>query len=276
MPDTGNEPQGNSVASPVAPAPDSGQAIIDAAKAEAAAFDAPATETPAEAAPAATERPPESQPNETQAPSGDEPKGTRRERGEQMREQIRKELEAEYESKRAADTQRQQAQQHQREFEQLVAEANAPEDGTFDGAQRRATAQQKLGQLLASSTATSAAEWNGRNAVLTELGRDISDAITKLDGLDEDGRKTLQQSPSVAEFGSRAFALGKQLSDAAHESRMATLSAEIQSLKGKLAAAGPSPLGATGTAGNGTASSAKGMRGIAAQVAQELGIPLQV
>lgn len=201
----------------------------DAPKVEAQDSDKPATST---------------EPAADVATSGEEPKSNRQagkeayERGlREGQERALAEAKAERErteATRAATDQRQQ-------FEKLLSEASAPDDGTFEGSQRRSAAQQKLGQLYATNTVTSAAMTQGRNALLAELGADLVRSISTLDGVDADARTQLMQAPSVADFGKLAYEHGRRLEKATWEPEIAKRDATIEQLKGQLASRSPSP-----------------------------------
>ncbi len=114
----------------------------------------------------------------------------------------------------------------------------------------------------------------GRDAVLSEQAKDFEPALKAIDGLSDDDFGTLLKAPTASEFAKAAIDVGRKLERSALESKMATMQAEITSLKGTRAASGPSPLHANGSNGRGTLPAGSGMRAIAAQVAAEMGVTL--
>jgi hypothetical protein len=225
--------QASAAAAPAPSAPEpSGRKILEQAKAELKELSKgppPVEEKAPEPAAAPTT------PDETQAP---QPEGSRREQGQRLREQIRREVRAEFEAEQRAADQRQQNEKQQREFDELVAKADG---GDWEAKDRVLT-------ILKSNRGMQAAIMQGRSAVLEELGRDISHAIYSLDGLDDDGQQALMKAPSVAEFGKQAFEHGRRIERTIHEGTIATLKAENESLKGRLAGTGPSPVPTNGSA----------------------------
>lgn len=262
MAEPGSESTGTPAAAPAAPAQESSSSVFDEARAQLAALDRPAEETsPAAATQEAA--PPETPATATETPAPSEEKGSRREQGTQLRDQIRREIDAEYEQKRQADAARQQADAAQRDFETLMTRAEA---GDYQAA------EQVIG-MLRTQRVNTFAEQRGRTGLLQEIGRDVSASITSLDGLDADGRTALMEAPSVAEFGKRAFDHGQRIARGQAEDTIAKLTAENTSLKGKLAASTPSPTASNGTAGAhaGEPTKFKSMRDAYAAAAAELG-----
>lgn len=241
---------------PSAPEP-SGRAILESAKVELRNLDQGPSPAEPEAPDSATAPPPE-----PPTPAPVEKEGSRREQGTRLREQIRKELEAEYADKARAEAQRQQNEKQQREFDELVQRA---ESGDWE-------AKDRVLSILKSNRGMQAAIAQGRNAVLEELGRDITKSVYDLEGLDEDGQKALMSAPSVAEFGKSAYDHGRRTERAIHESTIATLKAEIESLKGRIAGTIPSPTATNGSAvGRGQPQVFKTMRDAFAAAAAEHG-----
>lgn len=182
---------------------------------------------PATAAPASDAAPPPT----------DKQEGSRREQGARLREQIRREVEAEFQATQQAQRQREVAEQQQKEFDELVARADS---GDWE-------AKDRVLQLLKSQKGMTTAINQGRMAVLAELGQDITKAVYSLEGLDDDAQQALLKAPSVAEFGKSAFEHGRKVEKAIHEGTIATLKAENESLKGRLAGNGPSPTPTNGS-----------------------------
>ncbi len=225
--------QAPAAATPAVSAPEpSGRKILENAKAELkeiASRPSPAEDTTPESAAA---------PPTPEAPAPEpEAQGTRREQGQKLREQIRKEVAQEFAAKQEADQRQRQSEAQQREFDELIQRADA---GDWESKDR-------VLQILKGNRGMQSAIAEGRNAVLAELGRDITSAIHSLDGLDDDGQGALLKAPSVAEFGKLAFDQGRRIERAIHESTIATLKAENESLKGRLAGNGPSPTPTNGT-----------------------------
>ncbi len=108
-------------------------------------------------------------------------------------------------------------------------------------------AKDRVLSILKSQKGMQAAIMQGRTSVLQDLGRDIIASIHSLDGLDDEGQDALMKAPSVADFGKNAFESGRRIERAIHESTIATLKAENESLKGRLAGNGPSPTPTNGT-----------------------------
>lgn len=231
--------QAPAAAAPATPAPEpsgSGRKILEQAKAELKDLSTASQGS----SPAEGQAPePAAAPSTPEAPAPPkEEGGSRREQGQRLREQIRKEVQAEFEANQRAERQRQQNEQQQREFDDLVAKADA---GDWEAKDRVLT-------ILKSQKGMQAAIMQGRTAVLDELGRDITQAVYGLDGLDDDGQQALLKAPNVAEFGKQAFEHGRRTERAIHEDTIATLKAEIESLKGRIAGGSPSPLPSNGTA----------------------------
>ncbi len=225
-------------AAPATPSPEpapKGRAILERAKAELKEI----ANKPTQSAPAGEEmaqEPAAAPPSETPSPSEEGPRP--KEENKRLREQIRKELLAEFEAEHKAQQQRNQNEQQAREFDELVQRAD---NGDWE-------AKDRVLALLKSNRGMQTAIAQGRNAVLEELGRDINVAVYKLDGLDEDGQQALLKAPSVADFGKVAFEQGRKTEKAVHEGTIATLKAENESLKGRLAGNSPSPTGSNGQA----------------------------
>lgn len=215
-----------------APGPLKGRAILDSAKAELKAIHAQESPPDADQAPEAAAAPPT--PSDAPAP---QPEGTRAE-NRRLREQIRKEIQTELQAEQRQAEQRRQNEQQQREFDDLISRADA---GDWE-------AKDRVLSILKSQKGMQAAIMQGRSAVLDELGRDITSAVYGLDGLDEEGQQALLKAPSVAEFGKHAYDYGRKAERAIHEHTIATLKAENESLKGRLAGGSPSPLPTNGTA----------------------------
>lgn len=249
--------QASAAAAPATQAPEpSGRKILENAKAELkeiASRPSPAEESTPESAAAP--------PPEAPAPPKDE--GSRRQEGQKLREQIRKEVQAEFEANQRIAEQRRQAEQQQRDFDELLQRAD---QGDWE-------AKDRITQILKGNRGMQAAIAQGRNAVLEELGRDITTAVYGLDGLDDDGQQSLLKAPSVAEFGKSAFDHGRRVERAIHESTIATLKAENESLKGRLAGVGPSPTPSNGatTSPRGPTGRFQSMRDAFAASAAELG-----
>lgn len=245
---------------PASSAPDSTHSVTEWAKAEAAKLEAtPTVEVPAPAAP-------ESAAAASTEDSSDDagsatPPSTRRERDEARRAEIRKEVEAEYQQRQAVAQQTQQQQQAQRDWDVLLERASAGDQA----------AQQQLAHVLSSGRTTQAAEQQGQNKLLAKMGADIINAVTSIEGADDAARAAMLKAPTVQDFGKVAFNEGIR----SQAARIAALEAENTSLKGKVAAQGPSPLPTNGTNGRANALPAgSGMRAIAAQVAAEMGLSL--
>jgi ribosomal protein L17 len=166
-----------------------------------------------------------------------EKEGSRREQGQKLREQVRRELLAEFEADNKARQTRQQAEQQQREWDDLLARAD---QGDFE-------AKDRVMEILKGNRGMQAAIAQGRTAVLEELGRDITKAVYGLDGVDEEGQSALLKAPSIADFGKEAFDQGRRIERSVHEGTIATLKAENESLKGQLASRSPSPTATNGT-----------------------------
>ena len=247
---------------PSAPEPTSGSQILKDAKdalRQSVLESSPAEQAAPDSAAAPTDESAQA-PQQEEKPA--EKEGSRREQGQKLREQIRRELEAEYAAKQKAEEQRRQNEEQQKEFEALLAKADA---GDWE-------AKDRVLNILKSNSATSAAIGQGRTAVLEELGRDITAAVYGLDGLDEDGQQALLKAASVADFGKIAFDYGKRLERAVHEDTIATLRAENESLKGRLAGNSPSPTATNGTSvSRGPQTRFASMRDAFAASAAELG-----
>lgn len=247
MPKTSDQAPAAEAPAPSAPEPARGRAIFESAKAELKSLDqspSPADKEapePAAAPPDSTQAPQAETPAPAEpdkpATTAEKPESSRREGNRALREQIRREIKAEYEADQRAAQQRQQNEQQQREFEDLVARGEA---GDFE-------AKDRVLQILRSQKGMQTAIMQGRTAVLEELGRDITTAIYSLDGLDEEAQAGLMKAPSVADFGKLAFEHGRRIERTVHESTEATLKAEIESLKGRLAGNGPSPTPTNGS-----------------------------
>jgi hypothetical protein len=226
---------------PAAPAREPrGRQILEQAKVELKEAQSAAASPAGDKAPepAAAPEPGPDEHSEAPASDKDEQRGSRREQGQRLREQIRKELLAEFEAEQRATQQRNQNEQQAREFDELVQRADA---GDWE-------AKDRVLALLKSNRGMQTAIAQGRNSVLEELGRDINVAVYKIDGLDEDGQQALLKAPSVADFGKAAFEQGRKTEKAVHEGTIATLKAENESLKGRLAGNSPSPTGSNGQA----------------------------
>jgi hypothetical protein len=238
MPKSSEQAVAADTPAPSTPEP-SGRQILEQAKADLKNLDrsepAPAEDkAPEPAAPS---------PEPTQAPKEEDegsktPKGSRREEGQRLREQIRKEVQAELQAEQQAAERRRQSEQQQQEFDALVAKADA---GDWE-------AKDRVLQILKGNRGMAAAIQQGRTAVIEEIGREITQAIYKLDGADEEAQTALMQAPSVMDFGKTAFEHGRRIERAIHEDTIATLKAENESLKGRLAGSSPSPVATNGTA----------------------------
>lgn len=233
--------QATAAAAPAAPAPEppKGRAILENAKQELKAIRDQGPPPAEEQTPEPAAAPP------PDAPVPPKEEGSRRQEGQRLREQIRREVQQEFQAKQEAEARQRQSAQQQREFDELMQRADA---GDWDSKER-------VLSIIKGNRGMQAAIMEGRNTVLAELGRDITSAIYGLE-VDEDGQQALLKAPSVAEFGKTAFDQGRRVERAVHESTIATLKAENESLKGRLAGNGPSP-----TPTNGSVTSPRGSNG---------------
>ena len=238
MPDTPSEQAAVAEApAPSAPERSSGRKILDQAKADIKGL-SPNGPAPADKdAPDSAAPPTDTTPAPPPAKEEPEKESSRRSENKDLRERIRKEVRAEFEAEvRSAETRRQHEQQ-QRDFDELIARADG---GDWE-------AKDRVLQILKGNRGMQAAIQQGRTSVLEELGHDITAAIYGIDGLDDDGQNSLMKAPSVAEFGKLAFSHGRRVEKAIHEDTIATLKAENESLKGRLAGSSPSPTATNGT-----------------------------
>ena len=205
----------------------SAQATTDTAPPKADAPDSKAT----------TDAPTET---DTEQPAGEEPAKSNRQAGKEAYERgLREGREAaqrEVEHRLAEQQATERVTSQQREFEALLQKAQTGDLAATD----------QVISLLSSHRATQAALLQGRNALLTEMGAEMTQSISQLDGADADARTALMQAPSVTEFGKRAFDHGRRIEKAAWEPEIAKRDATIEELRGKLAARSPSPESANG------------------------------
>lgn len=237
---------------PVSPAPDS-------ASAEAISTpDSATTETPAPTEPAPTGETQDEAKDETSAeaettPDEQEKTGTRRQRGEQLRQQIAAELEAKYEArlKELADSfderVNQRIAQFKTDYDQEVADRQARQVTS-------ATADQEQAQLQTWAKGVADGDWESTEAlakwavanvvsaadgkeppkIVQEFYRqgreaaykEITDDFQKLktvDGIDESGFQTLLKAASVPDLVVKAIELGKHLQQSVISEREAKI-----------------------------------------------------
>lgn len=226
---------------PAAPERSTGKQILEKAKAEIKGLN-PDVPAPAEGdAQDSATPPPDTAPAPPPAAEKEQPEqeSSRRSANKELRERIRKEVQAEFQAELQAAEAYRESQRKQQEFDALVAKADA---GDWE-------AKDQLVQRLKGDRGMQTAMTQTRNALLAELGNDVKVAIYGLDGLDDDGQTALMKAPSVGEFAKAAFAQGRRIEKALHEGTIATLKAENESLKGRLAGSSPSPTATNGSGG---------------------------
>lgn len=268
-----------SVEAPAAAAPASTSDVTAWAKAEGLKLEqAAAVDTPAATTPDATEKPAATDAG-TSTTEGAEPEAeklSRRQRDEQRRAEIRAEVETEIATRTRVEQETNERTRIQREAEEslltTIAKAKA---GDYAAALQLAqTTEQQLVTLPKQTQREHAVYQAGRDAVLSAMAADFEPTVKAIEGIDDAAFATLAKAPTSGAFAKAAIDIGRGLERAALESKLATLQAENTSLKGRLAASGPSPLHANGSNGRGTLPTGAGMRDIAAQVAAEMGLSL--
>ena len=233
---------------PAAPsAPSAPESFSDFFHAEQAKADRPADTSPASTdtpAPASPDAPPAPPADPTPAPA--EKQGSRREAGRELRAQIEREVREQFAAEQAAA--RAQAEREaassvaQTAFGTLKQQARA---GDYDAARQLADITDGLatinerGEVVPTNVPAKLHEryQAGRVELVEELKRDVGAAIATLDLLDEDGRAAVALSPTISDaLRTAAVQARKPL-----EAQIATLQAEVSSLRGRLAGHAPSP-----------------------------------
>lgn len=278
MPDTEAAPSTQATSEAPVSEPSSTPADVTAwAKAQAEKLEA--AETPQTETPDSPKQEPAKAENEAQEPEGEtegERKLSRRERDEQRREEIRREertrLEAEFKASQEQERLTRERQEAEQSLLSLIEKADA---GDYNAAKQ--LTQIIKGQVIDApkQTAREATVYQaGRNAVLSEMAKDFEPSVRAVEGVTDADFASLRDAQTSGQFAQRAIDVGRRLGTAAWESEKATLEATITQLKGQLAARGPSPVQANGYVSSGTnGARPSDMRSIAAQVAQELGVP---
>lgn len=220
-----------------------------------AAIDPPKADAPKAVAQDSTAEPTSTEPEPVAQPSGEEPKSNRQAGKEAYERGLREGREAAAkEAREQAERERSErdAKSRQEEFNTLLLEANLPDDGTYDTQQRRALAQQKLGQLYASNTVTQSAYQRGVAEQEQRFWGGFEGRLSDL-GFDADGVKALMTAPSAIDFARRMVEHGKFQEKAVWEQEVAKRDAKIEELQGKLASKSASPESANGLRTNGVA-----------------------
>ena len=242
-----------------------------------------ATETPATPAPDSSANPAALAENEAGATSpddqsqeGEAPKLSRKERDEQRRQEIRTEerakIEAEFKAAQDAQTALQTQQEQEQTLLNLIARVKA---GDYQAGVQLAQISEGQFINLPKQTAREAQVWKGaRDALLGDMAKDFEPTLRAIEGFTDENFNAAKNAPTAGQYGKTLYDIGRKHAEAASESRIATLQAEITSLKGQLAARGPSPLSANGSNGHGATLAGKDMRSIAQQVWAEAGVPL--
>ncbi len=256
------------VEAPAAAAPASTTADVTTwAKAEAAKFEA--AETPATVVPDSQDKPAAADAGAPE-PKAEEPEAeklSRRQRDQARRDEIRAEVEAEFKTQLERDRTTQAQREAQERLAQTVAKTKAGDYNAGVDLANVVETQLITGPQQAQREA--AIYQVSRTELLDKMAADHAQAITQL-GLDADTDKVVREVNTMTEAYKLVFDAGAKTRD----SEIATLKAELTSLKGKLAASGPSPLHANGSNGRGTLPAGSSMRDIAAQVAAEMGVSL--
>lgn len=222
-------------------------AFKEASAQASATTDAPVTKAPDSPKPAATTVPSADQ------PSGEEPRSNRQ-IGREAYERGLRDARAEFESEKARLQQEQATANERREFEQLFTDASLPDDGSYETSQRRAQAQQRLGQLAASNRVSQAAYNRGQEDYERTFWSGFEGKLKSEVGLDDAGVTALMRDArSGIDFARRLVDHGKTQEKAVWEQEVAKRDATIEQLRGQLAARRPSPEGANGIRTNGAA-----------------------
>jgi hypothetical protein len=181
-------------------------------------------------------------------PKEGEPKGSRRQKGEDAYQRgLREGREAadrERTERQTAEDQTKAAESERAKIRQLFVDLRSPDYDT------RTNAANQLSDVYSTTEQNQATELRVRTQVLEEIGSQFK-GLAQVDGIGEDGFKTLQSAQNPTDFARTAFELGQKQAKSQADERIAELEAQLEAERGRRAATSLSPERSNGSNGAG-------------------------